>query len=61
VLPTVGFMVSRDREAYAYLARSMKGFYSRGEFEDLGREVGFSEVSGEDLTFGIASLVRMVK
>ena len=54
-------MVSRDREAYAYLARSMKGFYTRGEFEQLAREVGFSQVSGEELTLGIASLVRMVK
>ncbi len=61
VPPTVGFVVSRDREAYAYLARSMKGFYARSEFEALGREVGFSEVGGEELTLGIASLVRMVK
>jgi ubiquinone/menaquinone biosynthesis methyltransferase len=61
VLPTVGSLVSRDREAYAYLARSMKGFYTRTEFEQLGREVGFSEVHGEELSFGIASLVRFVK
>jgi ubiquinone/menaquinone biosynthesis methyltransferase len=61
VLPTVGSIVSRDREAYAYLARSMKGFYTRTEFEQLGREVGFSEVHGEELSFGIASLVRFVR
>ncbi|MET0340550.1 MAG: ubiquinone/menaquinone biosynthesis methyltransferase [Polyangiales bacterium] len=61
VLPTMGSLVSRDREAYAYLARSMQGFYTRTEFEQLGREAGFSEVEGEDLTFGIASLVRLVK
>lgn len=61
VLPTVGFMVSRDREAYGYLARSMKGFFTRREFEALARQVGFSEVHGEDLSLGIASLVRMVK
>jgi ubiquinone/menaquinone biosynthesis methyltransferase len=61
VLPTVGFMVSRDKEAYGYLARSMKGFFTRQEFETLARKAGFSEVSGEQLSFGIASLVRMVK
>jgi ubiquinone/menaquinone biosynthesis methyltransferase len=61
VLPTVGFMVSRDREAYGYLARSMKGFYTRSEFEQLARKVGFSDVQGEELSFGIASVVRMVK
>ncbi len=61
VLPSMGFLVSRDREAYGYLARSMRGFLSRGEFEALARKVGFSAVSGEELCFGIASLVRMVK
>jgi ubiquinone/menaquinone biosynthesis methyltransferase len=61
VLPAVGTLISRDREAYAYLARSMKGFHTRGEFEALAREVGFSAVQGEELTLGIASLVRMVK
>jgi ubiquinone/menaquinone biosynthesis methyltransferase len=61
VLPTAGFLVSGQREAYAYLARSMRGFYTRGEFEGLAREVGFRQVHGEELSFGIASLVRMVK
>jgi ubiquinone/menaquinone biosynthesis methyltransferase len=61
VLPTVGFLVSRDKEAYGYLAQSMRGFYTRAEFESLGRKVGFSEVTGEDLSLGIASLIRFVK
>jgi ubiquinone/menaquinone biosynthesis methyltransferase len=61
VLPTVGSLVSRDPEAYAYLARSMQGFYTRAEFTQLARDVGFSEVESEDLTFGIASLFRLVK
>jgi ubiquinone/menaquinone biosynthesis methyltransferase len=61
VLPTLGRLISRDREAYRYLARSMRGFFTRGEFEALARKVGFSSVSGEELSFGIASLVRMVK
>lgn len=61
VLPTVGFMVSRDREAYGYLARSMKGFYTRQEFEALAREVGFRSVAGEELSLGIASLIRLAK
>jgi ubiquinone/menaquinone biosynthesis methyltransferase len=61
VLPTVGFMVSRDKEAYRYLAKSMQGFYSRPEFEALAREAGFREVVGEELSFGVASLICMVK
>ncbi len=61
VLPVVGSLVSRDTEAYGYLAKSMQGFYTRSEFENLGKQAGFSKVEGEDLTFGIASLVRFVK
>jgi ubiquinone/menaquinone biosynthesis methyltransferase len=61
VLPSVGFLVSRDKEAYSYLARSMQGFFTRVEFEQLAREAGFSQVSGEELFGGVASLIRMVK
>lgn len=61
VLPWVGRLVSGDREAYAYLSRSMRAFLSRAEMEDALRDAGFSSVRGEDLTFGIASLVRGVK
>ncbi|MET0286282.1 MAG: ubiquinone/menaquinone biosynthesis methyltransferase [Polyangiales bacterium] len=61
VLPTVGSLVSRDKEAYAYLARSMQGFYTRAEFTALAREVGFKAVESEDLAFGIATVFRLVK
>jgi ubiquinone/menaquinone biosynthesis methyltransferase len=61
MLPTLGFLISRDREAYGYLARSMQGFYTRAEFEQLGLRAGFSSVQSEDLSFGIASLIRWVK
>jgi ubiquinone/menaquinone biosynthesis methyltransferase len=61
VLPTMGFLISGQRAPYAYLARSMRGFFTRAEFEALARKVGFSRVHGEELSFGIASLVRMVK
>lgn len=61
VLPTVGSLVSRDRAAYAYLSRSMKGFLTRAEYEAALAEAGFAQVEGRDLLFGIASLVRGVK
>lgn len=61
VLPFVGRLVSGDGEAYRYLSRSMRAFLSRAEMEDALREAGFSSVRGEELTFGIASLVRGVK
>jgi len=61
VLPTLGGFVSGDRGAYAYLAESMKGFLSRGEYERVLEAAGFASVRGEDLTFGVASIVRGVR
>ncbi len=58
VLPTVGGIVSGDRSAYAYLAKSMQSFASRTEYEAVLREEGFVRVRGEDLTLGIAALVH---
>jgi ubiquinone/menaquinone biosynthesis methyltransferase len=58
LLPAVGGLLSGDRGAYAYLARSMDGFLSRAEYERLLSAAGFVRVKGEDLTLGVASIVR---
>lgn len=60
VLPVVGGAVSGDGAAYRYLAASMKGFLAREEVESVMVEAGLREVSGADLTLGIASIVRGV-
>ena len=57
VLPAVGRLLAGDAAAYRYLASSMANFLSRKEYEALLRSVGFCNVSGRDLTLGIASLV----
>ena len=57
VLPLAGAAIARDRDAYAYLARSMESFLTRAEFEALLAAHGLSDVKGEDLTLGVASLV----
>ena len=57
VLPWVGGLLSGDRGAYDYLARSMKGFLSRREYEAALAGAGFARVQAEDLSFGVASLV----
>lgn len=61
LLPFVGRLVSGDAEAYSYLSRSMLGFMSRREFEQALRAVGFERVEGNDLLWGIASIVRGVR
>ncbi|MGH7440426.1 MAG: ubiquinone/menaquinone biosynthesis methyltransferase [Polyangiaceae bacterium] len=58
VLPSVGGLVSGDRDAYRYLARSMAGFFTRDEYEAALREAGFARSSAFDLTLGVASVVR---
>jgi ubiquinone/menaquinone biosynthesis methyltransferase len=60
VLPAVGGLVSGDPAAYRYLARSMAGFLSRAEYERALVGAGFEQVTGDDLTLGIASVVRGV-
>jgi ubiquinone/menaquinone biosynthesis methyltransferase len=57
VLPAVGGLVSGDRDAYRYLARSMAGFLAREEYERALEGVGFEDVHGFDLTLGVASIV----
>ena len=58
MLPTVGGLVSGDRAAYGYLSKSMKAFLTRQEYEGALVRAGFSSVRGQDLTFGVASIVR---
>lgn len=61
VLPTVGSLVSRDRAAYAYLSRSMKGFLTRQQYEAALLDAGFTQIEGRELLLGIASVVRAVR
>jgi ubiquinone/menaquinone biosynthesis methyltransferase len=61
VMPAIGGLVSGDRGAYRYLARSMGSFFTREEYEQILRAAGFRNVDGADLTLGIASVVRAEK
>lgn len=58
VLPILGQVVARDRDAYAYLAESMAGFVTREQYETLLRDEGFEAVESSDLTLGVAAIVR---
>ena len=59
--PLLGGAIAHDREAYAYLAKSIARFQTREEYEALLRREGFVNVGGEDLTMGVASIVRAEK
>ena len=61
VLPFVGRMVSRDKTAYTYLNKSVKGFCWGEEFAQHMRDAGFENVRWETLTLGIATIYTAIK
>ena len=58
VLPAVGAAISGDKSAYQYLADSMERFYSLDEAKELLGSCGYTNVSGEDLFCGVASVLK---
>ena len=58
VLPAVGAAISGDKGAYQYLADSMERFFSLAEAKELMASCGYSDVGGQDLFFGVASVLK---
>jgi demethylmenaquinone methyltransferase/2-methoxy-6-polyprenyl-1,4-benzoquinol methylase len=56
VLPRLGQLVARDRDAYQYLVESIRRFPAQEELARLMGEAGFERVSYRNLTGGIAAL-----
>ncbi|HKJ42472.1 MAG TPA: bifunctional demethylmenaquinone methyltransferase/2-methoxy-6-polyprenyl-1,4-benzoquinol methylase UbiE [Sunxiuqinia sp.] len=56
ILPLIGGMVSKDASAYSYLPESVMAFPDDQKFLDILSEVGFSKVSQNRLTMGIATI-----
>lgn len=61
VLPRIGRAVSGHPRAYSYLPESVGTFPSPEAFSVLLRNVGFSRVSADPLTFGVVYLYTAVK
>jgi demethylmenaquinone methyltransferase/2-methoxy-6-polyprenyl-1,4-benzoquinol methylase len=56
VLPRLGQLVARDREAYQYLVESIRRFPRQAELARMMQEAGLEQVSFRNLTGGIAAL-----
>ena len=56
ILPLVGRLVSRDTAAYTYLPASVNAFPQGEEFMSRMRACGYSAVSQNRLTFGVATI-----
>lgn len=61
ILPLVGKCISRDKDAYTYLNRSVKGFCYGEAFAQQLREAGFTDIHCEPLTWGITTVYRATK
>lgn len=56
LVPWIGALVARDREAYSYLPASRETYPSQAHLVRLMSEVGFVECGYRDLAFGSAAL-----
>jgi demethylmenaquinone methyltransferase/2-methoxy-6-polyprenyl-1,4-benzoquinol methylase len=56
VIPAVGEMVAKDREAYQYLVESIRRFPDQAAFAGLMRDAGFDRVTWTNYTGGVAAL-----
>ncbi len=56
VLPAIGATIAGDREAYQYLAESIRRFPSQQQFAEMIRAAGFGEVKYNNLSGGIAAI-----
>jgi demethylmenaquinone methyltransferase/2-methoxy-6-polyprenyl-1,4-benzoquinol methylase len=52
VLPLVGGLISGDRDAYAYLPRSVETFFQPREIADMLRTVGLGPIRQASMSFG---------
>jgi len=61
VLPALGKIFSRDRSAYGYLSQSASVFPHGKEFNAILEKVGFTKVSNNPQTMGVASIYKGFK
>ncbi len=57
VLPFIGRLISKDKEAYTYLPESVGEFDKKVNLVKLFNECGFSRVKKYSLTFGLVQIV----
>ncbi len=61
LLPLYGRMISRDKEAYSYLTRTIEAFPQGEKMKEILTKAGFSTVSFQRLTCGICTLYSAKK
>lgn len=55
-IPLIGGLLTRDRESFVYLNRSIRSFPAQDELAVELRAAGFRDVSWRNLTFGVVAI-----
>lgn len=61
VMPTIGKLVSSDKNAYTYLPSTINAFPQGEVMQDIIKKVGYSQVHFKRLTFGACTLYTATK
>ena len=61
IIPSIGKLLSKDRDAYHYLPASIKAFPQGEVMEGILKKAGFSQVTFQRLTLGICTLYTATK
>jgi demethylmenaquinone methyltransferase/2-methoxy-6-polyprenyl-1,4-benzoquinol methylase len=61
LLPRIGAMISKDKQAYTYLPESVEEFPSPERFSEILQSVGFRSVRHRSQCFGIAYIYEALK
>jgi demethylmenaquinone methyltransferase / 2-methoxy-6-polyprenyl-1,4-benzoquinol methylase len=61
ILPVIGGLVSKSRQAYSYLPNTIREFPDGELFAEILRKTGFDRVDYVPQTFGIATIYRGMK
>jgi len=55
-LPVIVKKISKNPDAYIYLAESIRAWPDQAELASIMRDSGFKSVAWQDLTFGIVAV-----
>lgn len=61
ILPSIGAMISKDKQAYVYLPESIDEFPKPERFAEMLKGVGFKGVKRHKQSFGVAHIYEAVK
>ena len=61
ILPIIGSLISKDKNAYKYLPDSVREFPNKKDFINILKKIGFKKCEYFPLTFGIVSLYIAIK